>query len=177
MNPVRVTPPDLPVVELQALKDHLRVVHNDEDSLIASLEAQAVAHLDGYRGILGRCIMPQTWRETFGHWGNLRLALPDVTEATVTYLDAAGDEHPAEASELHHDALGAYVVASGPQASRVIVTYDCELPADALPTVQAAVKLHVAMNYEDREGGDAARRASFERAFQAQIACLRRVVP
>jgi uncharacterized phiE125 gp8 family phage protein len=178
MNPVRITPPALPVVDLNDLKAHLRVMHSDEDALIHSMQNAAVAHLDGYHGILGRCIMPQTWRETFTGWGDLRLALPDVTEATVTYLDAEGDEQPADEAELRHDALGSYVTASGPQTDRVTVTYDCAIPESALPAVQAAVKLLVGHWYENREGvvmGSAP--ASIPLAFDALLSPVRRVLP
>lgn len=59
---IRVTPPTAPVVSLHDMKEHLRVLHEDEDMLIQSLTDAAVSWLDGWDGVLGRCIMPQTWR-------------------------------------------------------------------------------------------------------------------
>ena len=59
---IRVTPPTVPVVTLQDMKEHLRVLHDDEDMLIQSLTDAAVSWMDGWDGVLGRCIMPQTWR-------------------------------------------------------------------------------------------------------------------
>lgn len=59
---IRVTPPTAQVVTLQDMKEHLRVLHDDEDMLIQSLTDAAVSWMDGWDGVLGRCIMPQTWR-------------------------------------------------------------------------------------------------------------------
>lgn len=59
---IRVTPPTAQVVSLQDMKEHLRVLHDDEDMLIQSLMDAAVSWMDGWDGVLGRCIMPQTWR-------------------------------------------------------------------------------------------------------------------
>lgn len=59
---IRVTAPTAQVVTLHDMKDHLRVAHDDEDLLIQSLTDAAVSWLDGWDGVLGRCIMPQTWR-------------------------------------------------------------------------------------------------------------------
>lgn len=59
---IRVTPPTEPVVTMRDMKEHLRVLHDDEDMLIQSLTDAAVSWLDGWDGVLGRCIMPQTWR-------------------------------------------------------------------------------------------------------------------
>lgn len=67
--PVLVTPPADPVVSLSDLKDHLRVDADDENDLIEALEQAAVAHLDGWHGILGRAIMAQVWSQSFATSG------------------------------------------------------------------------------------------------------------
>ena len=154
--PVLVTPPADPVglVATAALR---RAVGLDEsethdDVLLEELRAQAVARLDGWSGLLGRAILPQTWVQDFPAWGTLRLALPDVTEATTAAFDDAGDPVAADSAVLKHDALGSYVVASGPAAAGVRVTFTCAMPAHLLPSVREAVALRVAMRYLDREG-------------------------
>lgn len=151
MTPELVTPPVGQVVSIDELRAHLRVDGTDEDALIASLQDAAVGHLDGWRGVLGRAILPQTWRQAFDGWGTLRLALPDVTDVTVTYTDAAGDEQPATTSDLQRDYRGPYVVAAGPDTARVTVTYVCAMPVEQLPVVQAVVKMLVAHWFQHRE--------------------------
>ena len=79
---IRVTPPVEPVLTLDEAKEHLRVVHSDEDLLIQSLIDAAVSWLDGWDGVLGRCIMPQTWRiDAADLVAGFRL--PDVSEAVT----------------------------------------------------------------------------------------------
>jgi uncharacterized phiE125 gp8 family phage protein len=178
MNPVRITPPASLPVDLDYVKHRTRISHDAEDIVVYQMIRQAVSKMDGYRGILGRAIMPQTWRETFGVWGRMRLALPDVTSATVTYLDEAEVEQTVADAVLCHDARGSYVVAVGPEtATAITVTYDCAAPEDILPSIERAVALHVAMDYEDREGGDRDRRDSFQRTFQAAVGHIRWVGP
>lgn len=77
---IRVTPPTVPVVTLTDMKEHLRVLHDDEDLMIQSLTDAAVSWLDGWDGVLGRCVMPQTWRiDAADLVAGFRL--PDVTDA------------------------------------------------------------------------------------------------
>lgn len=59
---IRLVGPTDDVVPLDDLKEHLRVSHDDEDLLIQGLADAATSWLDGWGGVLGRCIMPQTWR-------------------------------------------------------------------------------------------------------------------
>jgi uncharacterized phiE125 gp8 family phage protein len=59
--PVLVTPPVAAPVSLAEAKAHLRVDFDDEDALISGLIDAATQHLDGWSGVLGRALMPQTW--------------------------------------------------------------------------------------------------------------------
>lgn len=139
MIPVRVVPPATPVVELAALKAHLRVDGNDDDELITAYEQAAVAHLDGYRGALGRCIISQGWAVTYGQAGTYRLPMQDVVSAKFgadVDLDIARDH------------LGAVVTI--PAAGTVTMT--CALPPDALAVARMAVRLLVGHWYEHRAG-------------------------
>lgn len=137
MIPVRTKAPTTPVVSLADLKAHLRVDHSAEDTLITSYEAAAVAHLDGYRGMLGRCIAEQEWTVTFGEAGKHRLPLPDVISVTAS----------AGSATLSHDHLGSIVELSEPAS--VVMT--CKLPPDALDAVKMAIKLLVGHWYANRE--------------------------
>ncbi|MBB4207278.1 head-tail connector protein [Roseinatronobacter bogoriensis] len=140
MTPIRVTPPAGPVVPLPDLKAHLRVVGNHDDVHIAALEAAAVAHLDGWRGALGRCILEQAWQVSYPGAGVWRLPFPDVT--AVTAVDGAGD--PVDAA-LSHDALGSRVEIG----EAAVVTLTAALPDDALPAIDVAIKLLVQHWYDN----------------------------
>jgi len=114
LRPVRtVAPTDAPVT-LAQVKANSRVTTTDDDVLILSLIGAATAHLDGRAGILGRCIVSQTWRADFSDWprsGDIRLPFPDVSSATVRYFDADNAEQTVDSSlhELLEDSLGAFV--------------------------------------------------------------------
>lgn len=173
MNPTLITGPASEAVTLAELKAHLRILHADEDVLIQSLGAAATGYLDGWKGILGRAIMPQTWRDEFPGWGCLRLSLPDVSDVVVSYVDAAGDSFPAAEFELFGDALGPYVEASGPSAKLVRVEYTCGLPAAQLAVIRVAIKMLVAHWYDNRSAVATTATDQMPLAFTALIAPLR----
>lgn len=167
-RPVLVTAPaEAPVTPAEA-KAWLRVDHDDEDELITSLVAAAVAHLDGYSGILGRAMVNQTWRQDFGCWPGdrvLRLPFPDVSSVTVKYRDEDDVEQTVNATlyELLEDARGAYVRLkdsftapaladdrSEPVQVTLVAGYGAD--ADAVPgALKQAIKQLVAYWYENRE--------------------------
>lgn len=149
--PVLVTAPTLDAVSIAAARLHLRVDSREEDTQIADLINAAVAYLDGWGGVLGRGIMPQTWAEEFAGWGDLALSLPDVTEFTVVGIDAAGAEVPAASSALAKTRGGWVVTCAGGAVAKVRVTYQVALPAPRLPAAQAIIKLLIGHWYEHRE--------------------------
>jgi len=147
-----VTPPAAEVVTLDALRDHLRVTGTSENDVIRAMQAAAVGYLDGWHGVLGRAILPQVWRQEFGGWGVLPLALPDVTAVAVTWLDADGNEQPADSAVLRKCGPAYVVEASGPSAaSRVFVNMTCGLPAERIEAARIVVKMLVAHWYSNRE--------------------------
>ena len=58
---MRVIAPAEPVVALADVKADLRVDHSDPDSVIQAQIDPATSQLDGYSGVLGRCLVSQTW--------------------------------------------------------------------------------------------------------------------
>lgn len=153
----QVTAPTRKVVETKDLCDWLRVTSEDERAVIESLEAAAVGHLDGWGGVLGRAIRSQVWKQEFAGWGDLRLAMPDVSAIVVTAEDGDGDAVTASRADLRQDACGPYVITEGPSAARVFVEFTCGLPAQRIPAVQTIVKTLVAHWFRNRESvGDAA---------------------
>lgn len=85
-------PAETPVTLAEACA-HLRVAEGDDDATVNALIAAATAHLDGYAGILGRCLVTQTWAMTMDTLprDGFRLPLvPVASVASITYVDADG---------------------------------------------------------------------------------------
>lgn len=136
MTPTLITPPaDMPVT-LDEAKAHCRVDGLEDDALITGLIAGAVGHLDGWTGVLGRCIMPQTWRVTAAA-GDVVLPLPDVTGATFG----------GQPLTVTKSALGPVVTL----AESGDVTFECAMPDHLLATAKVAVLLLVGHWYANRE--------------------------
>lgn len=100
-RPVLVAAPAEDPVTLEEVKAHLRVIERDEngaalpnedDALITGLIKAAVTHLDGWTGVLGRCLVNQTWRQDSDTFTQcMRLPLGPVSEiVSVKYRNAEG---------------------------------------------------------------------------------------
>lgn len=162
-----VAPADTPV-SLAEVKEHLRVEadsHDEDFDIQLKLDA-AVAYLDGYAGILGRCMMEQTWKlylDGFPGGSTIRLPLvPVISVTSITYLDPDG------ASQTL--ATTVYEVREGP-VSEIGLKYDQSWPSfrrharsvaitfkagwanrAAVPAaIKAAILLMVGAWYENRE--------------------------
>lgn len=112
-RPVQTQAPATKPVTLTEVKAHLDVSYTDKDTQIDGLIAAATAHLDGWTGILGRCIITQSWRQDFDRFNRcLRLPLFPVASITSVKYD---DEDDAEQTignsnyTLLTDDLGSYV--------------------------------------------------------------------
>lgn len=164
LRPVRITPPATPPVTLDEAKAHLRVEVADDDTLITALIAAATDHLDGYTGILGRCIVNQQWRQDFAFWSPLRLPFPNVSAVSIAYLDADGVEQTVAAADHRLiDAVRGPEVYFRPgwaspaleHGSRgpvsVAFTAGYGMAADVPASIKAAILLHVGSLYENRE--------------------------
>lgn len=83
-----------PIVSLDLVKSHLRVLHTREDDLIAAYIEAATAHIDGPGGWLGRALGVQTLEVRADVFRDcMRLPCPPVVDiVSVKYLDAAGSE-------------------------------------------------------------------------------------
>jgi len=169
--PVRVTAPAALPVSAGEAKAHLRVpaINTTDDAYIASCVAAAVERLDGYAGLLGRCIVTQEWRQKFEGWPAsdfLRLPFADVDPASVviSYLDTLGDDQvvPATHYEALHDAQGCLIrlrlAFTSPsleddRAAPVSVTFEAGYGAavDVPAPIKAAILLMVGDLYENRE--------------------------
>lgn len=90
-RPIRTVAPAATPVTVAEAKAHCRVTTSADDTLIGSLIDAAVSKLDGWSGILGRCLVTQTWTQTFDDFGDeMYLPFPSCTVTSVVYLNAAG---------------------------------------------------------------------------------------
>lgn len=166
LRPVRIAAPSGLPVSLADAKQHLRVEHADDDVLIGAYLAAAVERLDGWAGILGRCLVTQTWRAAYdGFTGDryLRLPFPSVSAVVVRYTDTAGAEQtiPGTDYDLIDDAIGSAIVlkasaawpATGDRADavRVEITAGYGAAADVPAPIRAAILLMVGDLYRNRE--------------------------
>lgn len=143
-RPVIVTPPAIKPVTLTEAKAWLDIGYTDKDTVITGLIGAATAHLDGWTGILGRCLCEQTWRQDFDDFRScLRLPLfPVISITSVKYTDTAGAEQtiPSENYTLKNDDLGAYV------------EFTSSYSFPSLNTESAAVRVTYLAGYADIAG-------------------------
>lgn len=95
LKPELITPPAQKVLSLDQVKAHCRVDHNDDDTLLERLIDVVTSYLDGYSGILRRCLINQTWRQKLCDWPQgsvIYLPLSSVSEVSIRYTDSNGSE-------------------------------------------------------------------------------------
>lgn len=169
LKPVRTSPPNEAPIALADAKAHLNArTFADDDDLIAAAIDAATAHLDGYAGALGRCLVTQTWRQDFSCFpacGKIRLPLSPVQSVSaVTYRDAADAEQTLAASVYASgldDALGPYIALKTGQAWPATFARDDAVSvvfvagygaASAVPgPIKSAIRLMVGDLYANRE--------------------------
>ncbi|QPC43493.1 phage head-tail connector protein [Kaustia mangrovi] len=167
LAPVRtIAPAELPV-SLEEAKAHLRVDHADDDTLITGLIQTATDYVDGWSGILGKCLVSQTWRLDlcgFPPWV-IYLPLAPVSEIVdVTYCDEDGNQQTLSPTVYRGpviDAYGPYLYRveseswpstdTRPDAVSVTFTAGYGAPSDVPQSIRHALLLLVGHWYENRE--------------------------
>ncbi len=84
------TAPTLTPVTLAEAKAHCRIDDSDNDGMLEAFIDAATSYLDGYTGILGRCLIEQTWELYYDTFpcGDLRIPLGNLISVTsVEYVD------------------------------------------------------------------------------------------
>lgn len=133
MSPVLVSAPvDFPV-DLAALKLHCAVDSSEWDTLLIALRDAAIGHLDGWNGVLGRAIMPQTWAVEAACAGVVLLPMPDATSAEVDYGEGA------VSVDIVASAAGPAVEVEAAGT----IAFECGLPASKLPVAVVIIKMLV----------------------------------
>jgi uncharacterized phiE125 gp8 family phage protein len=163
LAPVRIVAPTEMPISLDDAKQHLRVDHSDDDTLIESLIAAATERLDGWTGILGRALVEQTWRVDIDRPASAGLICfplaPVMSIGSFDYDDAGSSTVlPPDLYELKVDMRGAFVArapsASWPSlGSRASITFTAGYgAAAAVPApLKVAIKMMVADLYEFRQ--------------------------
>lgn len=92
LAPIRtVAPTELPV-SLAEAKAQLQIdaAVSDWDDLLTGMLNAAVAYVDGWSGVLGRCLVTQTWEARFECFeAEFDLPFPDVSAVVVKYYDTS----------------------------------------------------------------------------------------
>ena len=169
--PVRTAAPAILPVSLADAKLHLGYDAADRDAEIAAFVAAAVARLDGWGGVLGRCLVAQTWRQPlsgFPSGPEIVLPFPDVASATIAYTDTAGSDQTVSAADwsLHETSVGAAIVldddaswpstATRPDAVRITFTAGYGAAASDVPQpIRSAILLMTGDLWRSREAGSA----------------------
>lgn len=173
MTLTRTVAPAAMVISLEEARLHLRIDHGSDDKLLEHLILAATDHVEGAAGMLGgRCLLNQTWRETFRSFPLGRpacdamvLSLRPVSDAVVTYFDSAGDLQTL-APELYRlvDTDGGVVLEAATavawpateQGRRAAVTVEYvagygDDPHDVPAAIRQAILMFVGAWYENRE--------------------------
>ena len=163
-EPVQVAAPESLPLSVAEGKVQCRVDSGDFDDEITALIEAAVSHLDGYSGVLGKCLMPQTWAQQFDCWQDFPLCLgPVISITSISYFNDNGDEQTVSdaAFRLERRTVGVFAAlkpgASWPSANLsegpITVTWQAGFAdADAVPpSIKQAIKLLIAHWFENRE--------------------------
>ena len=111
-KPELVTAPANPLLLLDEVKEFLRIEvdDTDEDVVLNTLIDSATAQLDGHRGMLGRALLTQTWKQCFDDFPDRSwIMLPVGPIQSVTsgaYIDQQGGNQQFDAFHLVDWPLG-----------------------------------------------------------------------
>lgn len=158
-RPQRIVAPSGQVLTVDSdLKVQMRVDGSAEDQLIASYLRAAVDLLDGYTGLLGRCILAQRWAFPVPLTGcELVLPFPDCRAMTVETHDGGAflpaNFAPVAGAEITEgfDRIEITGLPDDRSAVYVLLTAGWETPADVDENLKQAIRMLTAHWYENRE--------------------------
>ncbi len=173
MRLVLVTPPAAPLITLAEVKAQARVEHDDEDLLLQHYIDAATAWLDGPAGILGRCLVTQTWRaEVDAISGPLRLPFPDTVICSAVFTDAEGGELIHEL-ELQDQRPLLRPITGLDRSAAITFTAGYGAPTEVPAAIRQAMLLLVTQWYEHRQVTGTGTALPF--AVEALLAPYRRI--
>jgi uncharacterized phiE125 gp8 family phage protein len=181
------------LISLADAKGHLRVDGDDEDAVIAALVDAATQYLDGWQGILGRALMPQTWElylDRFPASGAIRIPLGPLLEVQAVDYAAADDGAettvPVEDYVVDTVSPDGWIVPAGGASwpatldaiNAVKIRFVAGYPdAASVPApIKAAALLLVGNWFENREAATQGAMSELPMAVNALLAPYRRVM-
>jgi len=139
MIPRLVTAPSIEPVTLNEAKEHLRVLHDDEDAYIESLIVAARQMVEsGESWSLDRSLINTTWRVILDEWPchGIELPRPPLSSVTsITYLDTTNTSQTLSST--------LYTVDTHNEPGRVVPSYASVWP-EVLPHINAIQIVYVA---------------------------------
>jgi uncharacterized phiE125 gp8 family phage protein len=167
MSLTHIDPPATLPVSLEEMKNHSHIDGALEDARISDFLRTAMAKLDGRDGLLGRCLITQSWRLTLdGFPPEIALPLPPCQAVlAVRYVNPAGmlqtlapeayqvfglgDTDPARI----RSAFGGSFPATRRSPESVIVEFRAGYgeAADVPEPLRTAIKMHAGHLHEHRE--------------------------
>lgn len=84
LTPVLVTPPAKPPLTPEDVRAFLRLNEGEDGPTVDALIAAATSYLDGYSGILGRCLITQIWKVNLCSWPAGQIDLPFLPVQSVS---------------------------------------------------------------------------------------------
>ncbi len=162
MRPLLVNPPAAHPVTVDELKQDLSIGFADDDARLDACIAAAVGHLDGYYGVLGRCLVNQTWQIKEDHWlPQYSFRIPDVSGVAINYLDADGVSQTVDPAfwQVLEETSGAVLrfrgyhapaLADQSDAIEIEVTAGFGAPGDVPAALRKAIRIHAAHLYDGK---------------------------
>lgn len=163
LTPEIVTPPSAKPVTLEELKPHVVTDFGDDDQILQAYLDAATSHIDGWDGVLGRALLSQTVKQSFGKFSrNMLLPYGRATQiVSVSYYDEANTVQTIDGAYLVQTGAGSVVaLPSGMNFPRtydrldaVFVTYVAGWGTPELlpPSIKQAISLLAAHWYQNRE--------------------------
>jgi uncharacterized phiE125 gp8 family phage protein len=184
------TAPTTTPVTLAEVKQHCRAGDfTDDDAMLQIYLDAAVALLDGYSGIMGRCLVSQVWELYYDAFPceDLKIPLGDlISVGPVEYVDPDSGTYTtwtADNYEVDSKSLDGWIVpvSSWPtpmetvNAVRVTFTAGYGAAADVPAALKAAILLLVQYWYENPNADKASDYNGLPPAVKALIAPFRRI--
>ena len=135
-----ITEPTTEPVSLQECKDHLRIVHDDEDTLIEAYAKAARRYVE--QVLCWRALITQELELVLDNFqSQFKLPRPPLQEITsIKYTDKDGTEHTVDADN--------YIVDTDSEPGRIVPAYGKSWPTDTLEPINA-VRIRYKAGYGD----------------------------
>lgn len=155
--PIRTEAPTELPVSLAEAKAQLQIdaTVSDWDDLLTGMLNAAVAYVDGWSGVLGRCLVTQTWEARFECFeAEFDLPFPDVSAVVVKYYDTSNTLQTYSSSnyQLVQESCGSevsvYLTSTWPATSlnrEDVVVITMTVGYGAATAVPAAIKQAILM--------------------------------